>query len=66
MLDEADHLCDLGFYPAVDALIGQPPAAGQRMLLSATLDGDVDRWSAPTCTTRGCTSSTPTPARSRP
>jgi len=43
VLDEADHLCDLGFYPAVDALLRQTPAGGQRMLLSATLDGDVDR-----------------------
>ncbi|WP_223164252.1 DEAD/DEAH box helicase [Nocardioides mesophilus] len=43
VLDEADHLCDLGFYPAVDALLNQIPAGGQRMLLSATLDGDVDR-----------------------
>jgi superfamily II DNA/RNA helicase len=43
VLDEADHLCDLGFYPAVDALLRQTPTGGQRMLLSATLDGDVDR-----------------------
>jgi superfamily II DNA/RNA helicase len=43
VLDEADHLCDLGFYPAVDALLTQTPVTGQRMLLSATLDGDVDR-----------------------
>jgi superfamily II DNA/RNA helicase len=43
VLDEADHLCDLGFYPAVDQLLKQTPPAGQRMLLSATLDGDVDR-----------------------
>jgi superfamily II DNA/RNA helicase len=43
VLDEADHLCDLGFYPAVDALLQQTPSGGQRMLLSATLDGDVDR-----------------------
>ncbi|WP_158542924.1 DEAD/DEAH box helicase [Phytoactinopolyspora halophila] len=42
-LDEADHLCDLGFFPVVDELLGQTPAGGQRMLLSATLDGDVDR-----------------------
>src|SRR6476661_3093886 len=42
VLDEADHLCDLGFYPAVDALLEQTPEGGQRMLLSATLDGDVD------------------------
>lgn len=43
VLDEADHLCDLGFYPVIDALVGQTPAGGQRLLLSATLDGDVDR-----------------------
>jgi len=43
VLDEADHLCDLGFYPAVDKLVGRTPAGSQRMLLSATLDGDVDR-----------------------
>ena len=42
VLDEADHLCDLGFYPAVDKLVGLTPAGSQRMLLSATLDGDVD------------------------
>ena len=42
VLDEADHLCDLGFYPAVDKLVGMTPEGSQRMLLSATLDGDVD------------------------
>jgi superfamily II DNA/RNA helicase len=43
VLDEADHLCDLGFYPSVDKLVGLTPAGSQRLLLSATLDGDVDR-----------------------
>jgi superfamily II DNA/RNA helicase len=43
VLDEADHLCDLGFFPVVDDLLSRTPAGGQRMLLSATLDGDVDR-----------------------
>ena len=43
VLDEADHLCDLGFFPAIDALVGMTPIDSQRMLLSATLDGDVDR-----------------------
>jgi superfamily II DNA/RNA helicase len=43
VLDEADHLCDLGFYPEVTALVAMTPPDGQRMLLSATLDGDVDR-----------------------
>ncbi|TDC56594.1 DEAD/DEAH box helicase [Jiangella ureilytica] len=42
-LDEADHLCDLGFFPVVDELLAATPEGGQRMLLSATLDGDVDR-----------------------
>jgi superfamily II DNA/RNA helicase len=42
-LDEADHLCDLGFFPVVSALLAGTPAGGQRLLLSATLDGDVDR-----------------------
>jgi superfamily II DNA/RNA helicase len=43
VLDEADHLCDLGFYPVVDGIMGQTPEGSQRLLLSATLDGDVDR-----------------------
>jgi superfamily II DNA/RNA helicase len=43
VVDEADHMCDLGFYPAVDALLAQTRSGGQRLLLSATLDGDVDR-----------------------
>jgi superfamily II DNA/RNA helicase len=43
VLDEADHLCDLGFYPVVDALVSETPEGSQRLLLSATLDGDVDR-----------------------
>ncbi|MCW2792384.1 MAG: box helicase, partial [Nocardioides sp.] len=43
VLDEADHLCDLGFFPAIDKLVGMTPPNSQRMLLSATLDGDVDR-----------------------
>jgi superfamily II DNA/RNA helicase len=43
VLDEADHLCDLGFYPEVTRLVAMTPADGQRLLLSATLDGDVDK-----------------------
>jgi superfamily II DNA/RNA helicase len=42
VLDEADHMCDLGFLPAVKRLLAMVPADGQRMLFSATLDGDVD------------------------
>ncbi|MBB5963409.1 DEAD/DEAH box helicase [Planomonospora venezuelensis] len=43
VLDEADHMCDLGFFPVVSALLQQTPAGSQRLLFSATLDGDVDK-----------------------
>jgi superfamily II DNA/RNA helicase len=43
VLDEADHMADLGFLPAVTTLLDQTPADGQRMLFSATLDRGVDR-----------------------
>jgi superfamily II DNA/RNA helicase len=43
VLDEADHMCDLGFYPVVSSILAKTPANGQRLLFSATLDGDVDK-----------------------
>jgi len=43
VLDEADHLCDLGFFKPIDRILSQTNAGGQRLLLSATLDGQVDR-----------------------
>ncbi|WP_183092661.1 DEAD/DEAH box helicase [Nocardioides stalactiti] len=42
VLDEADHMADLGFLPAVRRLLGQTPKQGQRMLFSATLDNAID------------------------
>ena len=42
VLDEADHMSDLGFLPAVKRLLNQTPRGGQRMLFSATLDRAVD------------------------
>ena len=42
VLDEADHMADLGFLPVVRRLLDATPAEGQRMLFSATLDNDVD------------------------
>jgi len=41
VLDEADHMADLGFLPVVRRLLDQTPPDGQRLLFSATLDGDV-------------------------
>lgn len=43
VVDEADHMADLGFLPAVTQLLDATPPDGQRMLFSATLDRDVDR-----------------------
>lgn len=42
VLDEADHMADLGFLPAVRRLLAQTPRDGQRLLFSATLDRAID------------------------
>jgi superfamily II DNA/RNA helicase len=42
VVDEADHMADLGFLPVVRRLLDATPKTGQRMLFSATLDGAVD------------------------
>ena len=42
VLDEADHMADLGFLPVVRRLLDQTPRSGQRLLFSATLDAGVD------------------------
>ena len=43
VLDEADHMADLGFLPAVTRILDATPTGIQRMLFSATLDNGVDR-----------------------
>ena len=43
VLDEADHMADLGFLPVVRRLLDQTPRTSQRLLFSATLDAGVDR-----------------------
>jgi len=42
VLDEADHMADLGFLPVVRRLMEATPRESQRMLFSATLDNAVD------------------------
>ncbi|EXG80389.1 DEAD/DEAH box helicase [Cryptosporangium arvum] len=42
VLDEADHMADLGFLPSVKRLLDRTPTNGQRLLFSATLDNGVD------------------------
>nr|WP_245635975.1 DEAD/DEAH box helicase [Herbiconiux solani] len=43
VLDEADHMADLGFLPVVTRILDKTPQSGQRMLFSATLDNGVDK-----------------------
>ena len=42
VLDEADHMADLGFLPGVKRIMDRTPVNGQRLLFSATLDNGVD------------------------
>ncbi|WP_091090724.1 DEAD/DEAH box helicase [Micromonospora nigra] len=42
VLDEADQMADMGFLPEVTELLAKTPVDAQRLLFSATLDGDVD------------------------
>ena len=43
VLDEADHMADLGFLPVVSEILDMTPQDGQRLLFSATLDRGVDK-----------------------
>src|SRR6201998_651011 len=43
VVDEADHMADLGFLPGVTRILAATPSNGQRLLFSATLDNGVDK-----------------------
>jgi superfamily II DNA/RNA helicase len=43
VLDEADHMADMGFLPDVRRILALTPEGGQRLLFSATLDKAVER-----------------------
>jgi superfamily II DNA/RNA helicase len=43
VIDEADHMADLGFLPSVTRILAATPSGGQRLLFSATLDNGVDK-----------------------
>ncbi len=43
VLDEADHMADMGFLPVVTRILQKTPRNGQRLLFSATLDNGVDK-----------------------
>ena len=42
VLDEADHMADLGFLPGVKRILDRTPRGSQRMFFSATLDNGID------------------------
>jgi len=42
ILDEADHMADLGFLPGVKRILTATPMGTQRLLFSATLDNGID------------------------
>ncbi|MGO1286169.1 MAG: DEAD/DEAH box helicase [Brachybacterium sp.] len=43
IIDEADHMADLGFLPDVSDILAAIPMGTQKMLFSATLDGQVEQ-----------------------
>src|SRR5690606_34241068 len=46
VLDEADHMAEMGFVEAISEILDLTPADGQRLLFSATLDHGVDQVAA--------------------
>ncbi|MFN3865320.1 MAG: DEAD/DEAH box helicase [Demequina sp.] len=50
VLDEADHMAQMGFMDEIEEILERVPHGAQRLLFSATLDGDVDRLVATSMT----------------
>ena len=42
ILDEADHMAEMGFLEAIEEILDLVPADGQRLMFSATLDRGID------------------------
>ena len=42
ILDEADHMADMGFLPGVKRILSKVPSDAQHLLFSATLDNGID------------------------
>lgn len=42
VLDEADHMADMGFLPGVKRILSKVPSDAQHLLFSATLDNGID------------------------
>ncbi len=42
IVDEADHMAEMGFLPEITTILDLVPAGGQRLLFSATLDNGID------------------------
>lgn len=50
VLDEADHMAQMGFMDEIEEILERVPGGAQRLLFSATLDGDVDKLVATSMT----------------
>ncbi|MFW7413951.1 DEAD/DEAH box helicase [Demequina sp. SO4-18] len=50
VLDEADHMAQMGFMDEIEEILERVPHGAQRLFFSATLDGDVDRLVATSMT----------------